>query len=211
MKAEHRKELQTNVLADRVGKLVESVKAGPKPSSLIVAGLAVLALLLYVVWRSVSASSLTSRSALWVKVGAASDVDALAALAQDHRGTMPARVARFQEARLLFQQGIASLCASPTTAKEKLQKAGELYAQLAEECRDDALLAQEALFGAAKADEARGELDHALELFQKLARAYPDTLHGKTAADQAQRLQDKRSEVKAFYDDLSKRISPKAN
>src|SRR5439155_760154 len=52
MKAEHRKELQTNALADRMGRFVQRIKTRPKrgPVLWIAAGAIVLVLLGIVMW-----------------------------------------------------------------------------------------------------------------------------------------------------------------
>src|SRR5262245_62095660 len=68
MKAEHRKELHTNLLADRMGKLLQSVKAGPTSNSWVIwLGLGLVVLTVFV-WRVYSSRSLESRSDLWVKI-----------------------------------------------------------------------------------------------------------------------------------------------
>ena len=67
MKAEHRKQLETNILADRLGKFVEGFKQGPSRTTWIVAGAALVILLLFFIWRYFAASSEEKNSARWIK------------------------------------------------------------------------------------------------------------------------------------------------
>src|ERR1700736_2702219 len=115
MKAEHRKELQTNILADRMGRLVQGMKLGPRPTSLVLWVLAGLALATVLFYWFYSNSVSSSRSHLWVEV--AEDINRndpstltdLDRIATDHPGTMPALVARLQRARLLEEGALERL------------------------------------------------------------------------------------------------------
>src|SRR5439155_19574769 len=111
MKAEHRKELQTNFLADRMGRLMQGMKAGPKTSGSVVIGvLAALTIGTIVAWYVAGMNS--NRSPLWVrfeKDSADRDLEGLRSLAISNPGTLPARAARFQRARVSLQEGLANL------------------------------------------------------------------------------------------------------
>src|SRR5438132_9452135 len=66
MKAEHRKELQTNFLADRMGRLMQGMKAGPQTSgSVVIWVLAALTIGTIVAWYVAGMNS--NRSPLWVR------------------------------------------------------------------------------------------------------------------------------------------------
>src|SRR5947209_2645787 len=121
MKAEHRKELQTNILADRMGRLVQGMKlGGPKPTSLVLWVLAGLALGTVLFYWYYSGSVRSSRSHLWFAVeqevnntnDPAKAMERLGTLAADHPGSMPALIARLQRARLLEQAGLERLYSS---------------------------------------------------------------------------------------------------
>jgi hypothetical protein len=135
--------------------------------------------------------------------------------------TIPGRTARFQEARLLLPQALQTL-ATPGRAEaiKDLLRARELYTQLSTETGDNPLLQQESLMGAAKAEEALvgvsnpdkpettyGSLDKALELYNKLAKTYPDSFLGEQAKAHAQRLEENKEQVVKFYTELNKRAS----
>ena len=225
MKAEHRKELETNVLANSMGKLVEAVRTGPKGSLRIgiVAALVLGALVLgYYLYQS----SYTDTSKLWTQLDAAKDPKDLEELAKDNAGTLPARTARFEVARIFLAEGVQNLGSfdQHESALDKLEKARTLYEELGNEARDMPLLAQEAMMGAAKAEESlcgsaqadsptepRGTLDRALELYQKLADAQPETFQTKAAREKVQELQDptKRAQLQEFYDQLNKQVAKK--
>src|SRR5439155_21112793 len=103
---------------------------------------------------------------------------------------VPGRAARCQQARFILQQGLQfqfALGGGREDALRNLEEARTLYRQLATESQDSPVLAQEALMGAATAEEAligtplpdnaegeRGTLDHAIDDYQKLADTYPD-------------------------------------
>lgn len=232
MKAEHRKELHTNVLADRMGRLVKGMKSpSSTPAALwVIGGLTLVLLVCWATARGVHQvlwmeNPGLSNAKLWVEVEGntytkdESSADrAFQELAQKAPRTLPGRTARFQRARLLLPLGLQNL---PTelrdNAAKQLKEARTLYQELAGECKDEPLLRQEALLGAARAEEslagvsrddepekAVGNLDEALAMYKKAADANPDTYVGKQAGDAARRLEDKtsRASVETFYDDL---------
>src|SRR5207249_11156878 len=69
MKAGHRKELQTNMLADSMGRLLQEIRARPQSASIVLWVLGVLAVVIVVVWYFTAGASKT-RSALWVQLEA---------------------------------------------------------------------------------------------------------------------------------------------
>jgi tetratricopeptide (TPR) repeat protein len=210
MKAEHRKELQTNVLADRVGKILEEVKAGPNTTVIVVIVVALLVVGLYIGWQYYSTTSQNNRAALWVKLQGATNAEDLADIAKNNERTMPGRIARYQEARLKLRLGLEKLCADQTKdrteALEKVKEAGDLYVQLVGETKD-AVLLQEALIGVAKARESQGDLDSALDYYKKLLNQKPDGMLVKEAEAAVKRLEpgsESRAKVDSFYAELKK-------
>lgn len=228
MKAEHRKELHTNALADGMVKLVHGIKSKPPTSSITLWVIAGLALGTFLAWYFASGTS-TAYSRLWVQIEddsynrhpAIAEMD-LKNISQESPASIPGRTARFQEARLLLPQGLQQLCGQDRkNAIERLEKARKLYLELAKECADDALLTQEAMFGAAKAeealvgvpkegsDESSGSLSKALELYNQLAQKYGDSFLGKEAAARAKQIEANRADIEKFYVELNKLASGK--
>ena len=145
-------------------------------------------------------SSHTDTSKLWTKLDSAASTADLEQIAKDNGGTIPARTARFEVARILLSEGVQNLGSHTQhlSSVDKLEKVRTLYEELGNEARDMPLLAQEAMMGAAKAEEslsgstknnqALGSLDRALELYQKLADAQPETFQTKAAGEKVKEL-----------------------
>jgi hypothetical protein len=213
MKAEHRKELQTNELADWLGRTIQNIKSANRSvivwSTVVVVLLAVVG---YLVYNLITQPS--SSSKLLISLQEARDLNDLKQLADKNPGTIPARTARFVMARMLYQEAIRDLPSSQhhDEAIAKLVQVRDLCESLANECRDIPVLSQEALMWTARAEEAligssnpanprepAGTLDRAIEFYQKLGKLTPETFETKAAAGRAKQLEDKRSQIEAFY------------
>ncbi len=195
MKAEHRKELLTNSLAQTLEHTVQRLKEGPSRNTILVLVVLALAVGLYFVWHWFSRSANESDSDRWVQW------DNLAVPAQvntflkekDTEDTTQGRLARFLEARRRLLEGtrdLGLLGPARTTAIENLREAGKHYGELAEQTSDRPLLQQEAFLGAGKAAESLGEYDRARDFYRKLADKYPDSARGRSAKKQLERLDD---------------------
>jgi tetratricopeptide (TPR) repeat protein len=190
MKAEHRKELATNTLADKLGNFIQSFKEGPSRNATIYGTIVVVALVLVVVYRWVSANATSNDSARWASWDQLSNRDELEKFAADNVDTEQGRLARFELARLDLQDGLRELgSSSPGDSVKHLRKAAETYEKLAGESGNTPLLSQEALQNAAKARESLGEYDQARELYGRLARDFPQSIRGKDASEQAKALE----------------------
>jgi tetratricopeptide (TPR) repeat protein len=206
MKAQHRKELQTNVLADRIGRLIESVKAGPSQTTMmVITGIIVLGTAVFFGWRYYSNVSKQNRSELWLKVEEATDLQKLEKIANENPNTVAGKVARLQWARTLYRQGIEKLysVSDRDTAKQNLEEARKLYDQVAKELSDNPVMTQEALMGSAKARESLGDVDGATTAYEKLAKDFPKSTLGKEAEERAKQLRDNGDQVKNFYTELN--------
>ena len=114
MKAEHRKELQTNALADRIGRFFKGVRTRKAPGSLKIWVIAILLVAgVAGTWWYLSRVAANNRSARWVGVAEATDEaqlkseDALKkaeqklnAIIEKNPGTRAAMMARFRRAQL---------------------------------------------------------------------------------------------------------------
>ncbi|HZZ77827.1 MAG TPA: hypothetical protein VFE62_04875 [Gemmataceae bacterium] len=165
MKAEHRKELETNTLADRVGDAMQRVKGSSRRSVLlyfIAAAVLIVAVWLGMRWYSVSKQETSMRWALFDD-GARGNLEQLAQMENSKAG----RAARFQIAWLFYwDMGVRMIGIDPAGSMNRLGEAGKLYAQLAEECKDDPIFEPQALLGIAVVEETRSVQDTA-----RLARA----------------------------------------
>src|SRR5262249_55139812 len=108
MKAEERKHLHHNELRDWLGRQWQRSGEGIPSQVWTTLGLVALVALLVVGWWYYSSRSLQSRSSLWSALDAANSPGRMEELADDpkFRGTMPSRIAKFNEARVMLQQGL---------------------------------------------------------------------------------------------------------
>jgi tetratricopeptide (TPR) repeat protein len=184
MKAQHRKELETNVLADRLGGLVQGMKEAPSRGTLLAGGLILLVVALVLVWRFVAHSAEERSSERWLRWQEAANAEELEALARENPDKPQARLARFQLARRSLYQGLRDL-GSPLVRKEALDRvraAAEDYEKLARDAGDTPALAREALLNAAKAYETLGDVGNARRLYEELAKADPQGAAAKQLA-----------------------------
>jgi hypothetical protein len=216
MKAEHRKELQTNALADRLGRLMHGFRHGfeihPSQKAWLVGGGIVAAIALGVgVWMYFGWVSRT-KSVEWIQLDEASSLRDVEQIADKNPNGAASRAARFQLARVYLKRGMENFCSSsPDGRKEAmhdLEEAGRLYGELASESKDTPVLAQEALLGVGKAKEASNELEAALSAYQDLAKRYPNSVSGKEAAERVKKLTENKDQVSAFYQELDKLANP---
>jgi hypothetical protein len=236
MKAQHRHQLQTNALAEGMGRLVKGLKASPKNTSILVWVFLILALATYIFWQYQVSASQTTRSAQWVEVdtdlrdGSQGDggTSKLASFGDDNAGSIAGRTALFAVARHLYQEGQNHILAlfqnERKQAVENLVNARTLYKRLANECLDSAALAQEALMGVAKIDETLsavhdpkaedksillGSLDDALKSYRQVVDKDAGSPLGRDAAKRIEELEDAstRKKVEEFYAEMSKAIN----
>ena len=214
-KAGHRKDSPTHAVTERVGRWVKDLRGRPSTSSLIFWVVLVLVAALAVYWFYHSRHETETGSAMWSKYDDSTSVEDLEAVARDHPGTTQALAARFGVARLQLRQGLDKYAASDekerSEAQDNVKKAGDLYGQLAKEASAYPLLVQEALRGAAKAHETQGDLDAALNDYQQLAAAKPETDVTRAAAEAVKNLQDPdtRKKLESFYGELKQLTSAK--
>lgn len=233
MKAEKRHQLQTNVLADSVGRLLQGMKSAPRTRSTLVWVFVVLAVGTIILWRYGVYASLGHYSALWSEVDNASrdpqnGPSKLVQIGDENRGTLPGRTARFEVARLYLQSGQAGIRAvwERNDAVKRIYQALRLYRKLVKDCLDSPLLTQEAMMGIAQAEESlvsiptktvlakdtdtpdpddpqAFDLQRALASYEQLAKLYPDSPLGKEADNRAREIEKDRAGIEKFYADLN--------
>ena len=190
MKAEHRKELETNVLAQKLGEVYEGLRQGPSRSTviwLIVLGAVVLGVGLF--WYFLS-SSRAADSQSWLKLDEAVFPAQLDARLKESEltGTPQFRIARFKEARVNLSAGLRAQGSNPKAALKRIESARDTYEELAKQSGRVPLLHQEALMGMAKANEALGNYEEARSGYERLTREYPSSALGVSATKQLERL-----------------------
>jgi tetratricopeptide (TPR) repeat protein len=189
MKAEHRKELETNTLADHIGQFVQNLKQGPSRSAVIYGSVIVAVILLVVAYRWISLNAAASDSGRWLRLDQITSREDLETFLKDNADTEQGRLARFELARLDLVEGLGNLASlNGADAVKRVQRAADIYEKLAAESGNTPQLTREALLNAAKARESLGEFDKAKQLYNRLARDFPQSLAGKNAAEQVKAL-----------------------
>jgi len=231
MKAEHRKELQTNTLADHIGKFIQGLKEKPGQTNYIILGFVVLAAGSIIAWLYFRSERAKSNSAQWEQVAEATDAEDLQALIDKHKDTPAGREARLMRARTDMAQGLAALytfdplqkddSAAPkkanpretqqigrTEAAAKLNAAVKQFEELAPEFGDVPLLAQQCYLNAATIQVTLGNYEEGLKLYHELAKKYPKSKNGEQAEKLAKKLEEDREPMATFYKEIALPAAP---
>jgi hypothetical protein len=202
MKSVRRHELQHNVLAEWLFKSAEEIK--PYTNIIFAAVVIVFVAFLGYIWWSYDS---TSRSTLaWTELNAGIDSgnkDLLSKVIESYPNTNVANTAAVALADLRLGDGCTALFVNKAAAQEELKKAIELYQSVRTQSNESVLI-ERALFGLARANEAKGDLLQAEKLYQDTV-----AMKGAYATAAAQRLADlKRPATKILYDEFA-RFDPK--
>ncbi len=200
MKAEHRHELQTNVLADWISNSADKVKPYTSIITIVCIGVAIgIGIIAYI--RSMERRSQTEAAEQLVSALQGGGPGELQAMIADYKGTEPATVAQLLLAEQQLDAGADTLFSNKPAARENLSKAAESFA-LAKDQSQDPMLRAWAIYGLARAHESMGELDRARADYQLLRKDYPDGALADPARKALDRLE--RPSVKEFYDWFAK-------
>jgi hypothetical protein len=188
MKAEHRKELETNILADRMGRVLRTSKETSSTAIwywVVGVGLVLLAAFLlnrYFIWSADRAATAWG----YLESG---DEQALLQVAQQFPTQNVGKAARFQLAfRDLWFDGISKLGANPNEAKSYIFKAQQEYAKLVKDCQNDPVFLAEALYSLAVIEET-GAIDDpellktAVTAYKRVVKEAKDSAFAKLAQD----------------------------
>jgi hypothetical protein len=198
MKAEHRKELQTNTLAASMTRLVQRVKTRPQRRTVLwVVGSAVIILLVVgYLWLMGNRHALDSQ--LWLIVDLPTP-EGMKELNTVYPSSRQGLAARFQLAYIeLWEVGIKQIPTNPK-ATDFIKQAMAHYTDLAEEAKDDPILLAEARYQMAVGQESlalvdpRG-LDDAVRLYKKVdSEPCKDTARAVDARERLKVLENARS------------------
>lgn len=209
MKAEHRKELATNALADRMGRLLEGVKQKPQRGTVfwIILGVAAaVVVFLAVRWYSVGkVENSEGWYAYYVSMFNGDDK----AVLESHAEQMQGKAVRFDQNWAGMWTAIKKIGVDPKGAKELLTIVKRRYEQLKEECEGDPVLVPEAMYALAIIEETlaiedRKHLDTAIDYYDEVAKKHPNSAYGQLAAKRLETLNSSegRREVSQIYQDL---------
>ncbi len=209
MKAEHRKELQTNVLADRMGRLLETAKQKPQGGTVLWILFGVLVLVVVFVGVRWYSTGKSENSEAWYALY----VNDYKGVLETHPDKIQGQTVRFDFAWEQLWGSIRKLGADPKGAEEGLLKAKEQYDKLREECEGDPVLVPEAIYGLAVIEETlalkdRSHLGLAIIHYEDVSKKFPQSAYGQLAAKRLETLNsdDGRKEVNEIYQDLGNLI-----
>jgi hypothetical protein len=209
MKAEQRKELETNTLADKMGHVMQRAKASPRRT--IFTYLFVTAVLVGGSWlgwnyyKGYRASS----SEPWVRLYDGSG-NFINDLAEKDKESNAGKAARFQIAWFHYWDfGVKTLAKNPQDSLNHLKLAGKWYDDLAVDCKDDPNFEPQALLGAAVVEEtlAIQNIDHlkkAMERYETIVDKHKDSAEAKFAQQRLElfKTNDKKRDLEETYTTL---------
>ncbi len=170
MKAEHRKELHTNYLADKLGKMFTQTKSSSM-AIWVILGLVVLVVVVYFIWTG-RAQDRNTNAWMDYRNTAGGTVEVLQQAANRQKGTSAERAIKLTLSDRAYEDGYEGLFKSPMEAaksfEEVIKVADELEKSLGN-CRE---LGLRALSAKAKAFESLGKLDDALRCYHEVINRY---------------------------------------
>jgi hypothetical protein len=220
MKAEERKEIQTNSLIHTVQRLRERLTGRTLYYLIGTAALVVGALLLY---RYLTGERSKTRDAALLQLVYADTREKLKQGMEDHRGTAVGSMFKLHLARDLHQdEGLLRLGTDNSETRRQaaasLQEARTYWLDLTGEFRqhDQTDLVQVAWHGAAEAEEAlvglptadggndsRGNVDKVIEYYENAAAIFPDTEFSKRDREKGEKIKANKEQFvatqKAIY------------
>jgi hypothetical protein len=237
MKAEHRKELQTNALADRIGRFFTGIKSGAKSSSILLWVIIILvAGGVLGAWLIINKRNKSARADLMVTMDNLPSEEELYRAMNSGKGELvesaeetvngvleknpPREVAlraRFYLAQIDYRaRGLNQLLslARGKEAVDSLKKARKKYEELAAECDGDPYWEPQALMAIAKITETLcvqdfDNLEKARGLYANLVKKYPDSAQGQEARARLKEFEDeaKFAGIKDFYSNLKTNLN----
>lgn len=226
MKAEDRKQLETNSLASGVGALVERAKTGRLANPWVLA-VAVAVLLGGGLWWYLAAEGRKVTGRSWREFLTSTTPTDLRTVVDGNKDSAAARTARLEIARLqLGPDGIGKLQTADREQRNKgienIEKAREELTRLADEFKGDPTMRATCLLTAAEAELAlvgipasdsgaatRGTVDKAVELYREVAKVVGEqTPPGETYRKRADELEAQKTQVEDVARQLNERLSP---
>jgi hypothetical protein len=194
MKAEERKELETNILADKLGRMVKGAKRGPSRRGIFVFIVVVVAMVAGFIFLQMRRSETQANAARWKNF--------LIGIPQFVKGSEQDKLVRMRLAhQLMWQEGVNKLLVpnQMKTAMEAIKDAQSKYTEAARVFSEDPLLGGEANFHLGIIHEllciedpanTDANFKEAVKYYHKAAKAWkPDSPLGKMAKDRIATLQ----------------------
>jgi len=192
MKTERRHELQTNVLADQLGRSINTVRPYSSTITLVlVIGVVVILTVLYITRQSARQAG-EAWANFYQATADGTDVDLLEQTIKEHPNTPVSDWAQLAIADDSLSRGTALLLRDKSGAKTHLTDAAERYRELSTKAKVDDVR-QRALFNLGLAYESLGQVEEAVQAYESVEGVLAEV--AKLRAEAA-----KKSDVKEFYD-----------
>lgn len=221
MKAEERKEIETNSLIHSVQKLRERMTGRTLYYVIGTLALIVGAFLLY---RYLTGERTKTRDAALLQLVSADTPDKLKAGMEEHRGSVIGSMFKLHLARhMLLDEGLPRLGTDNSDTRKQaaasIEHARTYYLELTGEFKEkeEPDLLQTAWLGAAQAEEAlvgmptadggndsRGNADKAIEYYEKAAAIFPDKEFSKRYKERADKLKANKEQFVATQKEIYK-------
>ena len=201
MKTAKRHELQTNELADWIGKKIDAIQ----PYSRAIVGVIVVALVAVFAGMYLSRQNAAQSAQGWQAYFAAMEsgnpdaealIDGLNEVATTFADTDAGLWARQSTADMYLSQGARQLYLDRAEAEGLFSKAFSNYQMVISNAQPP-LLQQRAWYGLAATYEAQNQLDKAVDAYQHIVQQWPESSIGKQAAENIAQLS--RAETRDFY------------
>ncbi|MDA1050776.1 MAG: hypothetical protein O3C40_09890 [Planctomycetota bacterium] len=188
MKTDRRHELQTNVLADWIGKHLQQSQGYSKT---------ILAVILLVAAAAIAGTFLAKKQAARSQAGwnqffqafGERDPEALEVVASANQGTTAGVWAQLADADLKLAEGIGDLYTNRDNAKKNLAEAERNYL-VVDKAATEKILRERAWFGLGQVYESSAELDKAKQFYGKLVSSSPTSALGKESKRRSDALSD---------------------
>jgi hypothetical protein len=214
MKAEHRKELETNLLADRMGSIIQRMKGGPQRRTIFYWFLLLLVVVIAVVAYYYFQGDRAGAVQRWIAL----DFGEIEALRRDTEESNPKKAAELELWHYyLTKEGVLNLGSDPKNALRFIVGIGEVYDDLSKKqyFKDDPQWAAEVDYALAVIEETRAavdikKLDSAKLRYEQVANDHKKTTFGDLAAKRKEVLADKEKfkQIKEFYIEMNAKLYP---
>jgi hypothetical protein len=188
MKTDRRHELQTNVLADWIGKHIKQSQGYAKTVLAVVLLVAAVAIGGMYLAKNQAARSQLGWNQFFEAFGSR-DPEALEVVAATNQGTAASVWAHLAEADLRLAEGIGDLYTNRDNAKKNLAEAERNYLAV-DAAAKEKILRERAWFGLGQTYESLAELDKAKTFYEKLVSSAPTSALGKEAKRRSDTLGD---------------------